>query len=266
VDEPRRRIDPVALAVLGVVGVAIVGIGAYVAVSYFRYQPAPAVAPVAARQPRPGEAREAPPQKQAAPVPLELITQHGAGRVWTYRVTLEPPHWRDASLSYRLVLRNGNRYVESEFRHAGGQSKFVLGTFLAGDPSHANLRFPGFFMHVAYLDRPLEVGQRFAWQWPWQMPDGRVVAGRVKRYDGEVKAWENLPAPPSLHAPMDTFFVARIETTLSYIENGAVQASTKETLWYAPRYLQVVKVVRDGQTPDEAARHIVAELVGHDAR
>ena len=39
-----------------------------------------------------------------------------------------------------------------------------------------------------------------------------------------------------------------------------MQARARETLWYVPKLAQVVKVVRDGRTPDEGSRRIVAEL------
>jgi hypothetical protein len=55
--------------------------------------------------------------------------------------------------------------------------------------------------------------------------------------------------------------VARIEGQLSYVEGGKTVATAKETLWVAPRYAQVVRIVREGRTPDEGSQRIVAELV-----
>jgi hypothetical protein len=66
--------------------------------------------------------------------------------------------------------------------------------------------------------------------------------------------WENVQVPAG------TFSAAVIEAELSYLEEGKVQARARETLWYAPTLSQVVKVVRDGRTPDEGSSRIVAEL------
>ena len=178
-----------------------------------------------------------------------------AGHVWRYSVAVEPPLWRDATLTYRTVMQRGELGVDTVFRHAGGQMSFNLGTFARSHPSHANTRFPGFFFHPAYLVQPLEVGQRFAWDWPWQLPGGKVRAGRVKRYTGELKAWEDMAIAGGVHP------AARIETTLSYVDEGRVQASVRETIWYMPAARQVARVVREGRSPDEGATRIVAQLV-----
>ena len=39
-----------------------------------------------------------------------------------------------------------------------------------------------------------------------------------------------------------------------------MQARARETLWYAPKLSQVVKVLREGRTPDEGSSRIVAQL------
>ena len=78
--------------------------------------------------------------------------------------------------------------VFTEFDHAAGQMNFQLGTFAPNHPSHASMRFPGFFMYA-------------------------------------------------------------VEAKLEYVEAGRVQASAVETLWYSPRFLQVVKVVREASSP-----------------
>jgi len=298
VDSPRRRLDPLALAVIGAAVAFVVVASAYVLVSVrkesappptdvrktvedlvaslrSRIEPKPPTPPAAKPSPQPlakapakAPAKPAvkvapPPPTGDRPIPARVIAEHGAGRTWHYRVSVEPAVWRDATLTYRLIGRDSALQVDTHFRHAGGKMDFHLGTFAAGHPSHANTRFPGFFMHAAYLDRPLDVGTTFTWEWPWREPGGPVRAGRVKRWEGAVMEWENLPAPPSAKAPSDIFRVARIEAVLSYIEDGRVQAMAAETLWYAPRFMQVVKVVREGKTPDEAAHRIVAELVEH---
>ena len=130
-------------------------------------------------------------------------------------------------------------------------SNFNLGTYAAGHPSHANIRFPGFFMYASYFPPLLEKGQRLQWQWPWQP----AREGRIKRYDAQVIRWENIQVPAG------TYRAAVIETSLDYVEAGSVLARVRETIWYAPAAFQVVKVIREGKSPDEASSRIVAELV-----
>ena len=175
-----------------------------------------------------------------------------AGRTWRYAVTVEPPAWRDITLTYRTQREGAGIGVLTDFVHAGGKMNFHLGIFAPGHPSHTNTRFPGFFMHASYLRLPLLAGQRFSWEWPWQ---GGTGAGRIKRYEGVVARWEDVQVPAG------TFPAAVIVADLYYIEAGKVRAQARETIWYAPKAFQTVKVVRDGATPDEASRRIVAELV-----
>lgn len=192
-----------------------------------------------------------PAPKAYAPV----ATRPEPGHLWRYDVAVEPPLWRNATLTYRTAMQGDALGVTTEFRHAGGQMNFNLGTFAQGHPSHANVRFPGFFFHPAYFRQPLAVGQRFDWEWPWQLPGGQVRAGRVKRYAGELKGWEDMAIGGG------TYPAARIETTLDYIEDGRVQASVRETIWYMPAVRQVARVVREGRSPDEGSTRIVAQLV-----
>ena len=130
------------------------------------------------------------------------------------------------------------------------RSNFHLGTFAAGHPSHANTRFPGFFMHPSYFSLPLQPGQKLSWGWAWQP----AREGRVKRYEGRVVRVEDVTVPAG------TYRAAVIEAELTYIEGGQVRARARETLWYAPAASQIVKVVREGRTPDEGSSRIVAEL------
>jgi hypothetical protein len=178
----------------------------------------------------------------------------GAGRTWRYSVAVEPPVWQDATLTYRTVRQGQDLAVTTQFRHAGGTMNFNLGVFAAGHPSHANVRFPGFFFHPAYF-HALDSTQPIVWEWPWQLPDGKTRAGRMKRYVGQATGWTELRVQGASHPAL------RIEATLSYIEDGRVAASAKETIWYMPSVQQVAKVVREGRTPDEGTTHIVAELV-----
>jgi hypothetical protein len=189
-----------------------------------------------------------------APAFVPVVYRPNAGHMWRYKVTVEPALWTDARLTYRTVQRGDAIGVTTEFSHAGGQMNFDLGVFAPMHPSHANVRFPGFFFHPAYFDRPLEIGQRFSWQWPWQL-NGQVRAGRIKRYAGTLTAWEDIAFSGGRYP------AARIEATLDYIDEGRVQASSRETIWYMPAVRQVAKVVRDGRTPDEGATRIVAELL-----
>jgi hypothetical protein len=206
----------------------------------FADRSAPAPAPAPAGKPLP-------PQGSAA-VPGTKIE---AGRTWRYAVSVEPPAWRDITLTYR-TQREGNAIgVLTDFVHAGGKMNFHLGTFAAGHPSHANVRFPGFFMHASYFPAALKVGQRLSWGWPWQP----AREGRMKRYEGTVTRLEDIQVPAG------TYSTAVIEATLYYIDEGGVRAQARETLWYAPKLSQVVKVLREGRTPDEGSSRIVAELV-----
>lgn len=178
-----------------------------------------------------------------------------AGRTWRYKVVVEPALWRDATLTYRTVREGDDLAVLTEFRHAGGEMDFNLGVFTPGHPSHANVRFPGFFLYPAYLAAGVEPSQWIGWEWWWQLPDGKVRARRIKSYMAQAKEWTELRLQGKSYPAL------RIEATLSYIDEGNVQASAKETFWYMPAVRQVAKIVREGATPDEGATRIVAELV-----
>lgn len=177
-----------------------------------------------------------------------------AGRTWRYSVVVEPPLWQDATLTYRTVRQGQDLGVTTEFRHAAGTMNFDLGVFAAAHPSHANVRFPGFFFHSAYF-HALEPTQAIVWEWYWQAPDGKTRPGRIKRYVGQAKEWTELRLQGASHPAL------RIEATLSYIDAGRLAAEAKETIWYMPAVQQVARVVREGRTPDEGATRIVAELL-----
>jgi hypothetical protein len=179
-----------------------------------------------------------------------------AGMTWVYRVTVEPPVWQDAVLEYHTVQQGDALVVYTDFRHAKGRMKFQLGTFERGHPSHANTRFPGFFMYTAYFGERIRLGQKIAWEWPWQLPGGGVKAGRVKRYEGTLVESSSNPGPVE---PGTTLL--KIEGTLSYIDGGRVEARARETLWYSGKSGQLARIERDGRTPDESSTRIVAQLV-----
>jgi len=203
----------------------------------------PAV-PAPAPAPQPGIAPPAPAPAPAASPRLE------AGRMWRYAVSVEPPVWRDITLTYRTQREQAGIGVLTDFVYAGGKMNFHLGTFAANHPSHENTRFPGFFMYASYLQQPLKVGQQVAFGWHWQ---GKSPAS-VKRFEGQVTAWEDVEVPAG------RLKAAKVEGTLTYREDGQFRAGARETFWYAPQVAQVVKIVRAGRTPDEASARIVAEL------
>ena len=252
-----KQQDPLALAVFGAALALLAGLLLYV---FFSETPAPATP--ARTFDLVGEVRrqvasltekirDKPAAKPLPPSPAVASgARREAGRTWRYKVVVEPPTWRDIILTYRTQREGAGIGVLTDFVHAGGKMNFHLGTFAAGHPSHANTRFPGFFMHASYMPPSLKEGQRLAWGWAWQP----VRAGRLKRYEGQVARWENIQVPAGV------FTAAVIEAELLYLEEGKVQARARETLWYVPKLAQVVKVVRDGRTPDEGSRRIVAEL------
>lgn len=240
--------DPLALAVFGAALALLAGLLVYV--FFFLKTPEPAQ-PVRAFDFLRGLFQEQFGAKKAAPRAAVAQPRLEAGRSWRYAVVVEPPTWRDITLTYRTQREGDGIGVITDFVHAGGRMNFHLGTFASGHPSHANVRFPGFFMHASYLPATLKEGQRLSWGWPWQP----VREGRTKHFEGRVARWENVQVPAGVYT------AAVIEADLSYVDEGKVRAKAKETLWYVPKLAQVVKVVREGRTPDEGSSRIVAELV-----
>jgi len=263
---PPRQQDPLALAFFGAALVLLAGLLAYL---FFFKAPEPATPartvdlvgevrrqveglvekfrdkPAAKPRPAASAAKSRPtPPVAAAGTSLE------AGRTWRYAVVVEPPAWRDITLTYRTQREGAGIGVLTDFVYAGGKMNFHLGTFAPGHPSHANTRFPGFFMHASYFPPSLKEGQRLSWGWPWQP----IRPGRMKRYEGKVARWENIQVPAGVYT------AAVSEAELSYVEDGKLQARARETLWYVPKLTQVVKVLREGRTPDEGSTRIVAEL------
>jgi hypothetical protein len=207
----------------------------------------PAPAPVSKPAPAPAtKAVSAWPQAGGVPVP-----RLQPGRSWRYAVVVDPQVWSDITLTYRTQQESGGLGVLTDFAHAGGKSNFHLGIFAAGHPSHANTRFPGFFMYAAYLKEPLRVGDPVVFSWHWQ---GRST-GSVKRFEGQAKDWK------AVKVPAGTFEAVMIEGTLSYLEDGQFRERTHLVFWYAPSVSQVIKIHRFGMTSDERSRQIDAELV-----
>lgn len=284
-NEPPRRQDPLALIVLGGAVALVAAIALFLAFSIRSQPEGPATAsfPQQVREaasrfvaevrrefeapppaPKPQPRREArsrpsppsPAKPQAAPNSAAAEPQRGRivlqpGRSWRYSVRVEPEVWKDITLTYRTVQEGNALGVRTDFRHAGGQSTFNLGVFAPGHPSHANTRFPGFFMYASYLDLPLQVGQKVSFGWHWQ---GKSP-GSQKRFEGAVAGLEPVELPGGM------LQAARIEGTLSYREDGQFRGGARETFWYAPQVGQVVRIERQGRVPDESLARIVAELV-----
>ena len=254
---PPRQQDPLALAIFGAAIALLTGLLLYV---FFFKAPEPAIP--ARAFPFVEELRrrianltakleDKPAAKPASAARSGTAASIEAGHTWRYAVVVEPPTWRDITLTYRSQQEPAGIGVLTDFLYAGGKMNFHLGIFAAGHLSHANTRFPGFFMHASYFRLPLEPGQKLSWGWAWQP----VSPGRSKRYEGKVLRWEEV------RVPAGTFRAAVIEADLLYLDGGQVRAQAKETLWYAPEVSQLVKVVREGRTPDEGSSRIVAELV-----
>lgn len=248
--------DPLALAVFGAALALLAGLLIYVA---FFVTPEPATPAGASgtsdvldavRRQAAGLAERFQDQTKEKPSAPAAGSALEPGHTWRYAVVVEPPVWRDITLTYRTQQEGAGIGVLTDFVHAAGKMNFHLGTYAPGNPSHANTRFPGFFMHASYFRQPLEAGQKLSWGWAWQP----VREGRMKRYDGRVLRWEDVTVPAG------TYRAALIEADLYYIEGGQVRAQAKERLWYAPQVAQLVKVVREGRTPDEGSTRIVAEL------
>jgi len=292
VNEPPRRQDPLALAVIGGAIALVAAIGLYLVFSIrsqpegpatasfpqqvrdaarkivgeLRKKPEPATVaqpqpqpqpqPRPQAQPRPQQQAQPPARPQSAPQGKADEPQRGRialqpGRSWRYSVKVEPEAWKDVTLTYRTVQEGNALGVRTDFRHSGGQSAFNLGVFAPGHPSHASTRFPGFFMYAAYLDLPLQAGQKVSFGWHWQ---GKGP-GSMKRFDGVVTGIENVQLAGGVLP------AARVEGTLSYREDGQFRAGARETFWFSPQVGQVVKIERQGRVPDESLARIVAELV-----
>lgn len=277
-NEPPRRQDPLALAVIGGAIALVAAIGLFLVFSIRsqpegpatasfpqqvrdaasriaaevrrEFEPAPVAKPQPRQKPQPQATPRPDPQAKAAdPQRGRIVLQ--AGRSWRYSVKVEPEAWKDITLTYRTVQEGNALGVRTDFRHAGGQSAFTLGVFAPGHPSHANTRFPGFFMYAAYLELPLQVGQKVAFGWHWQ---GKSP-GSMKRFQGMVTTMEDVQLPGGVLA------AARIEGTLTYHEDGQFRGGARETIWFAPKVGQVIRILREGRVPDENLNRISAELV-----
>ena len=170
------------------------------------------------------------------------------------------PAWQKAGqLFYQTqAAEQGKLGARMSWTPGGGQtSTWFLGIVEADHPTHANTRFPGFFMHAAYLPKTLGPGARLLWEFPWQGGDGRAISGRVRRFDVKVAGWERVEVPAG------TFDAARLEGTLRYVEDEQTRAEVRYTLWYSGHAKQVVRLVWLGRSPDEGNGEMLAELASY---
>lgn len=209
-------------------------------------QPGPAAAATSPERTYPGVA-VAPPSPHVRPVP--------AGAGWTYTVHFGSG-WQPAGQLHYETRRaaSGNApQATMSWQPSGGQrTTWDFGTVAANHPSHANTRFPGFFMHAAYLPHELKQGAQMQWDFPWQ--GGAAGSERVRRFELQFAGWEKVTVPAG------EFDAARLDGTLRYIEQGGVRAQVRYTLWYAPAARQTVRLRWLGRAPDESSGEMIAEL------
>jgi len=211
-------------------------------------QPSPANAMNAADPKRSFAAAVAPaaPQVRLPPV----------GANWTYDVYFGPDWNKAGQLAYQTQPQEKDKVGASMawMPRGGKTSSWVLGIVLPDHPTHANTRFPGFFMHPAYFPQALVPGSRLLWEIPWQGGDAKMGVARARRYDMKVIAWERVSVAAG------EFDAAHLAGALRYMEGENVKAEVRYSLWYAPRAKQVVRVLWEGRAPDEGQSEIIVEL------
>lgn len=179
---------------------------------------------------------------------------------WTYDVFFGTAWTKIGQLRYKTMRQaQGQTGADMSWLPNGAQqpTTWFLGTFAANHPSHANTRFPGFFMHAAYLPDKLEIGQRLRWEFPWQGGAPAQQSVRVRRYELTVAGWERVTVPAG------EFDAARMDGTLRYVDGDSVKAEIRYSLWYAPRAKQVVRLLWMGRAPDESSAEMIAELAAY---
>ena len=184
-----------------------------------------------------------------------------ANATWAYDISFGPQWGKAGQLLYQTMPQaQGQVGANMTWVPTGAQATtWFLGIVEAKHPSHANTRFPGFFMHAAYLPAQLQTGSKLQWEFPWQGGDAARQAGRVRRYEMAVAGWERV------RVPAGEFEAARLEGTLRYVEGEAVRAEVRYRLWYSPRVKQVVRLVWIGRAPDESGTEMIAELAAYRA-
>jgi hypothetical protein len=224
--------------------------------------PAPAQAPVAPATGITNDPQRVYPTIKPLALPHVLPVPVNAG--WTYDVFSGPTWQKSGKLHYQALAYptqgpdHGKPGVTMSWIPNGGQtSSWFIGIVEADHASHANTRFPGFFMHPAYFPQTLAPGARLLWEFPWQGGDARRKGERVRRYDMKVIGWEHMSLPAG------EFDAVRMEGSLRYVDADSIKAEVAYTLWYAPRARQIVRLRWIGRAPDEANAEMIAELVAH---
>lgn len=222
----------------------------------------------AAAPARPPATQQSDPQRAytAAPAPVasQVVAVPADGK-WAYDVFFGPGWQKNGQLRYstqRQVEQTAKSGPQNKVGssmswapNAGQVSTWNFGIVEADHPSHANTRFPGFFMHAAYLPQTLQAGNRILWEFPWQGGG----TGQLRRFDMRVVGWENVKVQAG------EFNAVHLDGKLQYVDKDAVKAEVRYALWYSPRAKQVVRVLWLGRAPDESSAEMIAELASFSA-
>jgi len=183
-----------------------------------------------------------------------------ANATWAYDVAFGPAWQTAGRLNYLTLPAAPGTPPQATMSWTPSRGKTAtwnLGVVEAAHPSHANTRFPGFFMHATYLPVELQAGNQLKWEFPWQGGNAPQQANRVRRFEMTVTGWERV------RVPAGEFDAARLDGALRYVEGDAVRAEVRYRLWYSPRVKQVVRLVWMGRAPDESGTEMMVELAAH---
>ena len=236
--------------------------------------------------PAPAQRRAMAPATPATPAPLPALAQTSdpqrtyrqaaapdgpqvavvpADGQWTYDVYFGPAWQKSGQLRYstRIQVEQSakggalNKLGSNmSWTPVGGQTtSWYFGIVEADHPSHANTRFPGFFMHAAYLPQSMQAGNRLFWEFPWQGGGN----GQVRRFDMRVIGWE------TVQVQAGEFQAVHLDGKLQYVDKDSIKAEVRYAIWYAPRARQVVRVLWLGRAPDESSAEMIAELASFKA-
>jgi hypothetical protein len=200
----------------------------------------------------------------AAPGGSQVVAVPVDGK-WAYDVFFGPTWQKNGQLRYS-THRNKDPSAKAGAQdkvgsnmswapNSGQPTSWYFGIVEADHPSHANTRFPGFFMHPPYLPQSMQAGNRLLWEFPWQGGG----SGQVRRFDMRVVGWETVKVPAG------EFTAVHLEGKLQYVDKDAVKAEVRYAIWYAPRAKQVVRVLWLGRSPDESSAEMIAELASFNA-
>ena len=182
------------------------------------------------------------------------VTKVPAAGNWTYDVFFGPGWQKTGQLRYttqRQADQAATVGANMSWIPNGGQaSTWFLGVMEADHPSHANTRFPGFFMHPVYLPPSPQPGSLLVWEFPWQ-GGGKA---QMRRFEMRVAGWETVTVPAGV------FTAVHIEGKLRYVDNESVKAEVRYQLWYSPKARQIVRLLWLGRSPDESSAEMIAEL------